>query len=198
MRAALVIVLTLVLGACSVAPKVSSEQAKQLWSARQPALKALSSWLLEGRVAFSSANDGGNASLRWRQHGDDFRILMVAPFGQGTVSLRGGPGGVVLRSSDHPQPVLAPDAESLLQRQLGWHVPVRGMRYWVIGLPDPRDPPHIELDDRGRIAHLQQAGWKVDFRRYQSVDGVQLPEKIFMENKDLRVRMVVQRWRLGG
>lgn len=197
MKRAAVLMLTLLVGACSVAPPVPRVDVARVWRQRSASLSRLQHWTLAGRVAVSTQDDAWNAALQWRQAGAAYRIRIIAPLGQGTATLSGDADRVVLRSTEHPQPVSAVSAEALLQAQLGWRVPVEGMRYWVLGLPDPVGQRVIQLDDRGRLAHLQQAGWQVRFLGYQKVDGQQLPERIFMQNGDLRVRLAIERWRVG-
>jgi outer membrane lipoprotein LolB len=81
---------------------------------------------------------------------------------------------------------------------MGWTMPVEGMRYWAIGLPAPDSKPERQqLDDQGRLLELSQSGWTIEYRRYQPVGEVELPDKIFMQNHKLNVKLVVERWQLS-
>jgi len=200
-RLALWLFPALLLSACATAPQRPSQDVlQQAWRDRQAQLARLDQWNLEGRVAVSTPTDGWQASLRWRQQADGhYAIRIIAPLGQGSVALDGGPDGVVMRTTEHPRPVTAADAETLLYDRLGWRVPVAGLRYWILGLPDPKlEAPELELDNEGRLASLTQDGWQVEYRGYQQVGAYQLPGKIFMENNSLKLRMVIRTWSLGG
>ncbi|HLA74858.1 MAG TPA: lipoprotein insertase outer membrane protein LolB, partial [Gammaproteobacteria bacterium] len=83
-------------------------------------------------------------------------------------------------------------------------LPVSGLRYWVLGLPDPAAPPAAqdrELDGLGHLTRLRQSGWDIEFRRYSPVTTVDLPNKIFLTNQAagvrLEVRLAVEQWELG-
>jgi outer membrane lipoprotein LolB len=194
-----VVLLLAALSACSVTPTAPpvADRAK-VWAGRERSIGQLDRWTIRGRVALSTEDEGWNAALQWKQRGIDYDIRVIAPFGQGSMRLQGGAAGVMLRTSDHPQPVYAADAEALLRSQTGWRMPVAALRYWIRGLPQPGGGHTLELDDRGRLAHLSQGGWSVDFLVYQRVDGYQLPEKIFMKSQGLRIRVVIHNWQLGG
>lgn len=186
------------LTACTVGPAPRPPAEPGAWQAHRHQLAGLVQWTLTGRVALITPEEGWHASLHWRQRADAYRIRIAAPLGQGTVALQGSDQGVVLRTTRHPQPIAAPSAEQLLYRQLGWQVPVAGLRYWVRGIPDPAAVYEKVLDDRGRLATLEQSGWQVEFLRYTRVGDYELPEKIFMRNGEFQVRMVVRTWQPEG
>ena len=79
-------------------------------------------------------------------------------------------------------------------------MPVAGLRYWVVGLASPGQKDHPKLDQQGRLAYLEDEGWKVRFKRYSQVSGVDLPRKVFIvkNDKELDVRLVVDNWKLGA
>jgi outer membrane lipoprotein LolB len=109
--------------------------------------------------------------------------------------MHGSNHNVVLRTSED-EVFTSNDPEALIQEHLGWRVPVAGLRFWAVGLYDPATPRVMQLDERGRISQLQQGGWDVDFRRYTLVNELELPDKIFLSNHELDVRLVIDRWEL--
>ena len=73
----------------------------------------------------------------------------------------------------------AESPEALLEREVGWSVPLTGLRYWIVGAPAlDGATSKMELDDRGRLARLEQAGWTVIYERYGILDDLALPERI--------------------
>lgn len=192
----------LLLTACSQIPvvSVSDEQQQKHWQQRQRKLQQLNNWVATGRVAITTSEEGWNATLYWKQLPEGFEIKIIAPFGQGTVMLRGDSSGVMLYLDDEP-PEHAANASILLARRLGWHVPVESLRYWMLGLPDPnvnRRDSLITLDSHSRLTDLTQSGWQTQFLRYQQVNGYKLPDKIFLSNGKISVRVVVQQWKLNS
>lgn len=167
------------------------------WQVHQQQLSRLGGWSFNGRIAVRDAqNDGWSASLRWQQQGDHYDIQLSGALGQGAARIHGNGGSAVMEAAGEA-PRLAPDPETLMQEQLGWHVPVRGLKYWLTGRPGP-DGSDLEIvDGAGRLSRLEQDGWEVVYSRYQQVDGVELPSKLEMNNPHLRVRLVIDQWALG-
>jgi outer membrane lipoprotein LolB len=177
-------------------PGASPASPEALWQRHRERLAALHDWRVAGRLALQTEADGYHGTLDWRQHGERYAIRVNAPLGQGAVELAGGPTGVVL-SRGPDQRYAARRPEGLLEAHLGWRVPVQGLAYWVRGLPRPARYAERELDAQGRLTRLEQDGWRIELRRYRTVQGVDLPDKVFLTRPGLAVRLVVQRWSLG-
>ena len=90
----------------------------------------------------------------------------------------------------------AASPEALLEREIGWSVPLQGLRYWIVGIPVPDGAPSkLEFDDFGRLARLEQAGWTVVYERYDTVNGLSLPERIRFSNASVDATVIVRRWK---
>jgi outer membrane lipoprotein LolB len=188
---------TLALGACATAPgPVPAGAALGRWLDRQQRLAALVQWNLQGRVGIETGKDSGNATMSWEQNGEEYAIRISAPLSQGTFELKGGMQGVTLRGPDN-RVASAADPQALMQDQLGWSLPVAGLKYWIRGIPMPNRPvAAVHFDDAGRLSDLEQDGWRVSVQRYKKVGGEELPDKIFMENAPLKMRVVIGEWQL--
>ena len=199
MKPLFLLILLVWLQGCSVAPISDNGRGTQLWPVRQQALEQIRTWHLSGRVAVSAEEEAFTATLVWKQ-GDAgvYELRLIAPFSQGTVRLDGDASGVVMRTSESGAALYAPDAESILFQQFGWHVPVDALRYWVRGIPAPDSHAEKVLDNDGRLLELKQSGWQVRFLRYAQVGQWQLPEKIFLERDSVSVRIVIQDWQPGA
>lgn len=184
--------LLLIVGACatgSIAPRQPAD-----WLRRQSLLNELRDWRVSGRIAIQHAREGWNASLHWRQNGDEYVMRLSAPLGRGTVELSGSEAGVSMRTADN-RLLHADTPETLMQDNLGWHVPLRGLSFWVRGLPEPgSEPEAMSFDANGRIQDLRQDGWHVNYERYRTEGSWDLPGKMTLENRELRVRLVISDW----
>jgi outer membrane lipoprotein LolB len=182
---------------CATTPKPLAVGDPALaWQARQALLSAQQDWRFRGRIAIRHGEEGWQAGLSWRQRRQRFDIEVLDPLGRKVAQLDGNGDWVTLTTSDG-ETAQAADPERLMQRVLGWSLPVSGLRYWVLGVPDPKGArPLLELDEAGRLSRLTQNGWAVEYRRYEPRAGVDLPSKLVLSRADLRVRLIVKDWQL--
>jgi outer membrane lipoprotein LolB len=200
MRKYLLLLATLLYAGCASIPEPPPvDNPVEVWHQRREELSRIAYWHLTGRLAVRNGNEAWNINLDWQQKGDDYQIQLNGPFGAGKVRLVGNTDGVVLRDSDN-QTFYADKPENLLQERTGVTMPVEGMRYWIVGLSTPQQTKPPKLDLQGRIASLEDNHWRVKFRRYTEVSGLQLPDKIFISkpDQDINVRLVVDEWKLGA
>jgi outer membrane lipoprotein LolB len=189
--------LILVFTGCASQRPISDDARALIWQENKLKLEQIHSWNLSGRIAIQLQKESGSASLSWKQSGQDYVIRIIAPFGRGTVELRGNSEGVTMRDAGN-QLVRARDPETLLLESLGWQVPLTGLNYWIRGLPDPSVKINtLLLDEEARISELSQAGWKVSYGRYMQAEELSMPKKLVMQNQELRVKLVIKQWDLS-
>jgi len=188
------------LASCSTVPKPAivdaSDNVQALWSEHQRQLAHYSQWSTKGRAALRSESDSGSATLTWQQDNASYHVRLAGPFGQGAVTIDGNNDSVSVHIAGQPA-VVTNDAESLLLQHLGWAVPVSSLSYWLRGLPAPGQVDAIALNESGVLDQLKQQGWQVDYSAYRPLRGVKLPRKIQIKNDSLRLKLVLDRWRLG-
>ena len=159
-------------------------------------LSRLQNWDLTGRLSIRQGDEAWHATIRWQQHEDSYSIDIIGPLGQGGLRLQGGNQQVVMHTSNN-EVYVAKTPEALLQEHLGWHVPIQGLRYWALGRYDPAVKYTSTADSQGRFTDLDQSGWHIRYRRYESLDGIDLPGKVFMNTSDLDVRLIIDNWHAG-
>lgn len=186
----------LTLTACSpiwqTRPAVSPETLAQ---ARQIELLQLNNWKIQGRTVIRNKQEAWNVGLRWQQNNDEFQIQLLGPFAQGGVSIEGNDASVIM-TMDDGQKLQSTDPEALIAKTLGVQLPIDALRFWVRGLPHQQSKVElIEYDEKGRITHLIQQGWNVDFKRYVPFKQYSLPSKIFITRADRSLRLVITSWK---
>jgi outer membrane lipoprotein LolB len=174
---------------------VDPETQAAAWRAHRVRMERIMAFDLQGRVAIASDKEGGNASFTWHQDGAAYQMRIMAPLAQGTFELNGDRLGVSLRTPQG-ETVDADTPEALLQRALGWQLPLSGLRFWALGIPAPGAVDHLELDPEGRLSELQQSGWRITVQQYDPVAGLPLPAKMSMVNDQTKVRIVFSEWKL--
>lgn len=191
----LFLLLAMALAGCA-GPSVTLPSAVRMDSlaVRQGDLARLQSWTIRGRLAIQTEREGWTVTLHWVQEKEHYTLRFIAPLGQGTYELNGNVDTVTLLTADD-QFLQADNPENLMLDNLGWNVPLEGLKYWIRGLPEPDVVAEsLVIDDRGRITDLRQSGWTISILRYVTVAGLDLPDKLFMQNDRFRLRLVIQDW----
>ena len=163
------------------------------WETRRATLVGLDDWSFSGRIGVKSTDDGFNGRLRWRQQSDDFDASLSGPLGAGAVRIEGSSERLVVYDRDGVVTELD-NPELDLKRRYGWTIPVESLRYWVLGVPDPRRPADVDFGDDGRLSRLSQGGWTAEITEYREGGGQLMPQRITAENGESRVRLVIDRW----
>lgn len=193
------ILVYLAIGGCATLPEPADRAAvdQRRFKDREVEIDSHQDWTLNGRVAIKAQNEGWTARIRWVQRGENFDIRVIAPFGRGTFQIAGVPGQVALTGPDG-EVYSAAAPEALMQSQLGWSLPLTGLRYWVRGITEPNGAiEQLNLDPEARLRDLQQSGWRVSVLDYRAVDMLELPGRLFMLSERLEVRMAIENWALS-
>ena len=164
------------------------------WQAHAQALSRFRNWTMLGTLAMRSGPDASQVTMRWRQTGDSYLVRFMGPFGVGLFEVEGSATAVEARYPNGRR-ASAASPETLLEQEIGWTVPLRGLRYWIVGAPAPgRVRSKMVLDDRGRLARLEQAGWLIVYERYGELDDLALPRRMRFSSESVDATVVVRRW----
>lgn len=181
------ILLIIFLQACATAPV---EKAGEYSKVARQGLYALGPWSINGRLGITSSNDSWSATIDWNHQPNSDRIKLSGPLGQGavTVHLAGNfvtidRGGGQVETSGNP--------EQFINQQLGLFVPIRSLRFWVIGLPKPGETYLATADG------FKQEGWLVYYPQMVTVNGQSMPRKIVVSKKQVKLKLVIDQWILN-
>ena len=171
----------------------------QDWKTHKAQISEIDGWQINGKIGIRAPQDSGSGTLFWLQRQDYFDIRLSGPLGRGATRLTGRPDAVALEVAGQGR-FEAESPEALVESQLGWQLPVSNLLWWIRGLPAPDSRSRVELDGNGRLAHLQQDGWDVQYLDYSDENGFALPSRIKLAGRDLQITLVVKDWqprRLG-
>lgn len=183
----------LVIAAGCAAPSTALLPELPDWQARQELLGQLDQWEFSGRIAVKTTDDGFNGKLRWLQQEASFAATASGPLGAGAVRIEGDGRSVTLTDKDGIRTELD-DAELEFRLRYGWTIPVRSLRYWALGIPDPDAPADTVIDAQGLLTSLEQRDWSVTISRYDEGGGQSMPKVLTAQNADTRVRLVIDHW----
>lgn len=187
----IVVALLLLSGCATRDPRPDGEWLveRQAWFQGHPV------WSVDGRLGLSDGDRGGTLSMRWRVDGDRYEVLLRTVAGGRQWRLEVGPGQAMLTGSEIGV-LTGPDPDVLVERAVGWPIPVRWMSRWLRGLPAP-DGAEARYAEDGTLAGLSWREWSLDFRRWRALDGsgVLLPAAVEARSPPYRIRAALSGWR---
>lgn len=169
--------------------------------------KCADSMEISGRVSMNytlSRNDKTESlhgKFSWKQNQDKTHIDIFSPLGQTLAVIELAPGQAIFTASGKI-PVRATDPDTLVFQQLGWPLPVSGMRHWLQGCVTDAsgktflaDPAHPEV--------TTPDGWRIHYVSWNAFPGNQLvPRRIDMNHtpgagaavSEIRIRLIIDEW----
>lgn len=181
---------------CSQSGRLEDKQrAQELWAARQQALLDFDSWDVHARAALKLESGVYNIGIRWQRQAETSTILLEAPFGQGVFRIESEaigkyrlrlPDGRVFEDSS---------AEALLEKMIGWSLPISGLDYWIRGLPRPDSGYSHRLDEGGRARSIDQDQWSIGYLDYFArQENLQLPRRVKLLSDKVTLKLIIERW----
>ena len=165
------------------------------WQTRQQQLHKVTHWQLNGAIAIKTPRQGQTASIVWQQYqAQHYQIDLFGPLGVGHLILKGNTGQVTLNTNG--QQYQSATAEELMQKILGWHVPVSNLYFWIRGLPAPHLKSHLSFDMYHHLAILRQQGWQIHYRQYTAINGIDLPSKLILQQQNMIIKFIISHWQL--
>ena len=148
---------------------------------------------IEGRIAIhtkdlaTNKEDASSGRFVWTTSGDQLELSLLDPLGQTVALVRSDSTHASITFRDGRK-VDGETPEDLTQSTLGWTVPLRGLRYWLMGRADPSRPVSTISDSRFR-----QDDWTVDHQ--QDDHGESPPKRIDLHfggpPVDIELRLVI-------
>lgn len=177
----------LVLSGCASVP-IEPEGRYEI-QARESLYK-LERWSFEGRVAITGKKEAWQANINWDHTTNDEKIKLAGPLGQGATLIQLTGDSVTIDRGDN-KPLTSTQPELFINQQLGLFVPVKSLRYWGIGVPEPSS--RYNLTPTG----FTQAGWLIDYKQTKTVNGRVMPYKITVSNEQLKLKLIIDQWVLN-
>ena len=189
--------LLLILNACTgVAVKKPGPDNSAIYQERAVRLGSISEWGLVGRISLDDGDQGGSGKLKWDIQSGSSSLDFHGAMGRGAWHLEIGPNGAVLREANGSEQT-APGVNALIQDRMGWPIPVDALQWWVRGLAAPGAIEDEQFDVDGLLINLRQFDWNVEFGRYKSQDGIELPIRLNATRENYRVKLAISRWRMS-
>jgi outer membrane lipoprotein LolB len=179
------------------APKADYSVLLDEQRAREHMLAKTDHWVLQGKIGVSGPvngkSEGGSGTLTWTQNGTSYDFVVRGPVGSKSFRLSVTPDGAVLEGLNGG-PQRGPDPETLVENAMGWHLPFRDLRAWVLGLRSEAGPADFKFGDDGLPSQMVQGGWTVSYPGWDTSRTPAVPSKVFAENPPYKVKLSVESW----
>lgn len=168
------------------------------WQTYKAKQKKISAWNLTGRLGITSEEQSGTLDLFWKQTQDQYILRLIAPFGQGTILIRGNKNGVHVRTREGEHYSQNPD--DFIASQLGVYLPVEHLRHWLLGIPaDDAELVRPKWNLQGQLYRFTQDGWNIELTEYLNLSGYVLPHRFNINRDDreeLNLKLIIKSWKL--
>jgi outer membrane lipoprotein LolB len=146
---------------------------------------------LSGRIAVRFKDESSTGNFAWR-HGDrNDEVMITSSLGQGVARIV-REGDAVTLTDAQGREHRAADAEALTEQTLGFRLPLAGLSDWVRARPGP-GPSQVRKADDGRIAELEQSGWRIEYQEW-GADG-KLPARMKLSYPGIELRLAIAQWK---
>jgi outer membrane lipoprotein LolB len=188
----------LALAGCQTRPPVTTvigPGADAPWPEQEAALKKVTGYTLNGRVAVAANGQGFSGSLHYQQRAQRSEMSLDGPMGIGGMRVRVD-GDDINISTSRGEKLDGIAARAELEQRLGFELPLAELRWWLLGLAAPRagetgagDATHPEP-----VNVFDQDGWHVLVNSRAPALGFSLPQKLTIEREGARLKLLVEQW----
>jgi outer membrane lipoprotein LolB len=183
----LFLLFSLLLAGCVSAPPTPQPVVRPAEAEQKP-------FVLNGRISIQHDGDRSSANIRWAHRAEDDDILLLTPLGQTVAHIHSDVREAVLDTAD--KHYTAQDTEKLTQQVLGWHLPLAGLRYWVLALPAPESKARTEHDTNGQVSVMRQDDWKISYSRYAAQTSDSLPLRMSLQRDGMELQLLIDEWEI--
>jgi outer membrane lipoprotein LolB len=173
----------LILCACAGLPELDAER------------EVLLEFELAGRIAMRYGEQAASGNVAWRHSRASDELLITTPVGGAVARIVREGEGVTLTGADGEEHRAA-DAESLTERVLGFRLPLEGLSDWVRARPSAGPTAVTHYDPVGRLASLEQSGWRIEYLDYETAHAGSMPTRMRLQYPGLELRLAIHDWKV--
>ncbi|MGN6085595.1 lipoprotein insertase outer membrane protein LolB [Trinickia sp.] len=165
-----------------------------------PELSTQTMHAYRGRFAVRYVDQNGQprnayGNFDWQQQGDTVTLQLLNPFGQTLAIVTSSPATASLEMPNR-QPVTADNVSELMQRTLGFSLPIEGLRYWLASSPAPTSHAKTIVDPQqnSRLKEIDQEGWTINYIAYADAPATGV-KRVDLTRQDppLDIKLVLDR-----
>ena len=162
------------------------------YTTRQAQLEAIDNWEMDGRITVDTGERAFQGRFQWHQFKDVIELSIRGPFGANILQMTGSSEQLVVHAQGETWRLLDPEPE--LSAILGWWIPVKSLRTWLLGYPDPLFSAREEFGAGPALRTLEQRLWRLTYDSYQLFEDIMVPRRIDLSHNNLELRVIVDKW----
>lgn len=189
-----VLSMALVLAGCAT-PLSMDEPVNPRWEQRRQVLADIEQWAFVGNVSVRDREESHSSRIRWQQDGERYRINLWGAFNVGATEINGRPGFLRIEQRGE-DPVVTESPGEMIQRQIGYDLPVEQLDHWIKGIPIPETPAEPEFGENDQLVRLRQSGWRIEYMAYSNYGPETLPTRIRLRREPLQLDLLRLDWTL--
>ena len=165
-------------------PKTHQQQAKNIQQ-----------WRILGAFSINNGEKTELANYTWElKDQDNYHVTVSSSLNLYHITIINDRQQLSLQQNQK-DPLIANTPEALMQQAVGYSLPISNLYYWIRGLPAP-GKAKTQFDESGHLSTLAQAGWEINYRHYQSVNGIDLPSLIQLYKTPFNIKIAIKSWQL--
>jgi len=151
---------------------------------------------IDGRLSARRGNDAVSVAFAWNHAPPKDEFVVTTPLGAAVAEMSGDSSThrVEVRAADGRTDT-ANDWSSLIERIVGFPLPVEGLSFWAQGSPRPGASQAAEVDAAGRMRLLRQDGCEIGYTYGEGSST--LPSQLRITCHDVELRIVIDQRRAG-
>ncbi len=160
----------------------------------QQTLEQLEHWKIKGRISIKTKKNSFMAHINWQQNKEQFNIRIYGSLGQTYAKIYSDGSHLVVLEIKKKR-YTGNNAQSLMQRVLGWKLPVKQFSKWMKGQKTTDlSPNNYSVNDNQSLATLSYEQWQIQYQRYKTYNKILLPQKIYITHPDIQIKLSIHQW----
>ena len=157
-------------------------------------MQSITHWSLSGKLAIFQKKQRHSLNIYWEQAGDNSHITLTNFLGSTVLEIKTNKQLTQITDQNNEQ-YTSVDGEKLIKKLSGMDLPVEQLQLWIKGLPSNAS---FELNADNLLHSLndKRTDWAVDYLSYQTVQQTNLPYKLQLVKKDLRLKFFISKWKI--
>jgi len=177
------------------APKANTNYTATSKEQHKQQLSKITKWEMQGAFSLQSPQESQIANYKWSvQKYNSYQLSITSAMNLYSVIINRNQNSTYL-INNKKQTITAATPEKLLEKTIGYSIPVSNLYYWSRGVAAP-GANKAQYSDNGHLTQLDQDGWHIVFSKYTNQNNIDLPQTINLSRNDITIKLIVKNWKI--